>query len=257
MRIAVGDLPRISVAHSYATFSSSACGTTALIAPISSARSRRTRGEKEDLARELLADLAGEVRAAVARVERADVGIRLLEFAVLERRDRQVAHDVQRVPAAGRPARDDRDDDLGHEADEPLHLEDVQAAGGSAADLALGYSYPSRPADALVAARAERPAAVFRARAVAGEQHDADARILARIIERAIQLVDGVRSERVAHLRPVERDARDSARDVVVVRDIRERVETIDLAPQLGVEKLGDDSHVTTLRPHVTRPRTR
>ena len=40
-------------------------------------------GEEEDLARELLADLAREVRRAVAGVERADIGVRLLEPAVL------------------------------------------------------------------------------------------------------------------------------------------------------------------------------
>ena len=66
-------------------------------------------------------------------------------------------------------------------------------------------------ADALVAARAERPAAVLRARPVAREQDDADARVLPGDVERAVELVDGVRAERVAHLGAVEGDARDAA----------------------------------------------
>ena len=60
--------------------------------------------EEEDLAGELLADHLGEVGAAVAAVEGADVGVGLLEAGVLAAGDGQVADDVQGVPAAGRPA---------------------------------------------------------------------------------------------------------------------------------------------------------
>ena len=75
---------------------------------------------------------------------------------------------MQRVPAAGRPAGDDRDDDLGHRADQPLHLEDVQppARGRARAvdgvrGLAVGVLVAAAAADPLVAAGAERPAAVL------------------------------------------------------------------------------------------------
>src|SRR5690606_21599585 len=118
-------------------------------------------GQEEHLARELLAHLPREVGATVARVERADIRIRLLEMRVLTAGDREVAHDVQRVAAARGPAGHERDDDLRHEADEALHLEDVQAP--CPARLALAVLVPAAPADALVAARAERPAAVLRA----------------------------------------------------------------------------------------------
>ena len=64
--------------------------------------------EEEDLAGELLADLAGEVRRPEAAVERADVGVGLLEPRVLGAGEGQVADDVQAVPAAGRPAGDQR-----------------------------------------------------------------------------------------------------------------------------------------------------
>ena len=85
--------------------------------------------EEEDLAGELLPGLARQVRAAVAAVEAADVGVGLLEPGVLAAGQRQVAHHVQAVPAAGGPAVDQADDRLRHEPDQPLHLEDVQPAG--------------------------------------------------------------------------------------------------------------------------------
>ena len=50
----------------------------------------------------------------------------------------------------------------------------------------------------------------LRARAVAGEQHDADVGRHAGVVERAVELVDGVRPEGVEHLGPVERDAHDA-----------------------------------------------
>ena len=87
--------------------------------------------EEEDLAGELLAHLAGQVRAAEAAVEAGHVGVGLLELAVLGAGQREVGHHVQAVAAAGRPAGDHADDHLGHEADEALHLEDVQAAGAA------------------------------------------------------------------------------------------------------------------------------
>ena len=84
--------------------------------------------EEEDLPGELLPDLPGEVRRAEAAVEGAHVGVGLLEPRVLGAGQRQVAHDVEGVPAAGCPPVDEADDDLRHEADQPLALQDVQAA---------------------------------------------------------------------------------------------------------------------------------
>src|SRR5690606_571719 len=206
-------------------------------------------GQQEHTAGELLAYPPSKVRAAVARVERADIRIRLLETRMLAARDREVAHDVQRVAAARRPPGHERDDDLRHEADEALHLEDVQASRSHSwlrsprsgrLETSIAVLVPAAPADALVAARAERPAAVLRDGAVAGEQHDADARILARVVEGAREFVDRLRTEGVAHLRPVERDARDAAGDIEVVGDVAEGLEAGHLAPDLGVEQLRD-----------------
>ena len=116
--------------------------------------------EQEDLARELLPDLPGEVRGAEAAVEAADVRIGLLEPCVLGAGEGQVRHDVQAVPAAGRPAGDDADHDLGHEPDQALGLQDVEPAHRRRPRRALLVAVAVRSTDPLVAARAERPAPV-------------------------------------------------------------------------------------------------
>src|SRR5262245_56052788 len=89
----------------------------------------------------------------------------------------QVAHDMEAVAPAGGPSRHDTDDDLGHEPDEPLHLEDVEPPGTARIDrlrrLTLGIAVTVGPSDPLVPSRAEGPAAVSGRRPVAGEQHTA------------------------------------------------------------------------------------
>src|SRR5690606_10537442 len=119
-----------------------------------------------------------------------------------------------RVAPAGGPPVDDRDDDLGHGADQPLDLQDVQPATGrpdprlvdGVRGLPLGILVAGSPPDALVAAGAERVPTVLGARSVAGEQDDAYVGGHPRVVECPVELVDGVRPERVAHLRPVEGD---------------------------------------------------
>src|SRR5262249_53096585 len=100
---------------------------------------------------------------------------------------------------------------LGHEADQPLALQDVQPAGPGRVDrvtgLATGVLVPRAAADALVAAGTEGPATVARRRTVAGEQDAADVGGHPGVVEGTVELVDGVRAEGVAHLGPVERDA--------------------------------------------------
>ena len=76
---------------------------------------------------------------------------------------------------AGRPAGDDADDDLRHEADQPLALEDVEPPGTGGVDgvgrVPAGVLITAAAPDALVASRAERPAPVPGRRPVPGEQH--------------------------------------------------------------------------------------
>ncbi len=64
------------------------------------------------------------------------------------------------------------------------------------------------------------------------------------MVEHGIQLVDGVRAERIAHLGPVECDADGALRDMTVVGDVGEVLEPRNGAPQFRIE-----GHVVTLRP--------
>ena len=97
-------------------------------------------------------------------------------------------------------------------------------------------------ADALVAARTERPlagaAGALRAGAVAGEEDDTDVRRATRVVEHAVQLVHGVRAERVEHLRAVERHAHAAEFDAAVVGDVRQILEPLDDLPGRGVERV-------------------
>ena len=149
---------------------------------------------------------------------------------------------MQAVAAARRPARHDADDDLRHEPDQALHLEDVQPAGARRVDrlrrVALGVAVPVAAADALVAAGAERPASVARRRAVAGDEHAPDVGAHARVVERTVELVDRLRPERVTHLGPVERDPHRALIDGSVVGDVLE-LESVHRLPAIGVEQLG------------------
>src|SRR5439155_8047843 len=182
--------------------------------------------EEEDLARELLPDLASEVGGAEAAVEARHVEVGLLETRMLAARDREIAHDVQAVAAARRPARDDADDHLRHEPDQTLHLQDVEPACARGIDRLRGVpcrvavSVPT--ADALVAAGAERPASVAWRWTVPGDEHAPDVGAHARVVKSAIELVDGLRPERVAYLGPVEPDPDRALVDRSVVRDVLE-----------------------------------
>src|SRR5687767_12795973 len=84
--------------------------------------------QEEDLSRALLAYLSRQQRRAITAVEAGHVGIGLLEDGVLTTGDRQIAHDVQAVTAADGPTWDGCDHDLGREANQPLHLQDMQSA---------------------------------------------------------------------------------------------------------------------------------
>jgi hypothetical protein len=63
------------------------------------------------------------------------------------------------------------------------------------------------------------------------------------VVERAVQLVDRRRPERVADLGTVERDADRAVLDGAVVRDVAQ-VEPVDGYPRVGIEQLGDGQGV-------------
>jgi len=110
---------------------------------------------------------------------------------VLRRGQREVTDHVQRVAAADRPPRHDRDDGFGHEPDQALDFEDVEPSGlrllyeGVVALVGLvvvAVLVSGLPADRLVAAGTERPPAVLLRRPVPGEQHAADISLLSGVI---------------------------------------------------------------------------
>ena len=91
---------------------------------------------------------------------------------------------MQHVTAADRVARDHRDDRLRKPADLHLQIEHVEAPD------ALVVAVAVVAADALVAARAERLGTL------AGEDDDADLRVVAGDLERVAQLEQRLRAGR-------------------------------------------------------------
>ena len=121
---------------------------------------------------------------------------------------------MQAVPTTGRPAVDQRDHHLRHEADQPLHLEDVQPPEGRRRRRAVGvspsaYWYPARPRirwspplqNAQPPSFGDGPLPVSSTAADVGRHPG--------VVQRGVELVDGVRPERVAHLGSVEGDPYD------------------------------------------------
>ena len=116
---------------------------------------------------------------------------------------------------------------------------------------------PVAASDPLVAAGAEGVSTVARRRAVARQDHGRDRGGLARVVERAVQLVDRAGTEGVADVGAVKGDAHDrhvgalgaavrlgAARNAAVVGDVGE-VETLDLAPARRIEGVGDEGECT------------
>ena len=141
--------------------------------------------EEPDLLGLLGADQAREHARAEAAVERADPRAGLAEAGVVGR-DREVADDVQDMAAADRVARDHRDDRLRQPPDLHVQVGHVEAPGdlvvAGLGGIGAGHVAALAAAHALVAAAAEGQ------RALAGEDDHADARVLARALERVDQL---------------------------------------------------------------------
>ena len=94
-------------------------------------------------------------------------------------------------------------------------------------------------ADALVPAGAEGPAAVPGGRPVAGEQHAADVAAHPGVVQRRVELIHGVRAERVPDLGPVEGHPDRAAAGGTVVGDVGE-LKARDGLPAAGIEYLRD-----------------
>ena len=144
-----------------------------------------------DFTRLLLAHDTGQQGGAEAGVNRTDARTGLAELRVL-RSDRQIANRDQHVAAADGKAIDARDHRLVAIADRALHFLDRQSDDTAAAVAAV--------LRALVAAGAERLVAG------AGENDDADALVVVRVLEGNNQFLAGVGGEGVVGLGPVDGD---------------------------------------------------
>src|SRR5699024_9037396 len=121
-------------------------------------------------------------------------------------------------PATGGPAIDHGNNYFGHGANQTLYFQDVQAAAfdfltcgiDCIGGFTFGVAVAGAAADALVAAGAKCPAAIFFTRAIAGEQHCANIRGTARVVEYAVELIDGVRAKSIADLRTVKSNTHDA-----------------------------------------------
>src|SRR6266498_77572 len=193
--------------------------------------------QEPDLGRLLASHGAGEHPHPVAAVERPHPRARLAEAGVVGR-DRQVADQVQDVPAADGVAGHHGDHRLGQPADLDLQVEHVEAADPVVADVAVVA------ADALVAAGAEGLGALT------GEDDHADLGVVAGGLERAGELEQRPWPEGVAHLRTADRDLGDSlgglVADVAVVTvplplHVRAPLEVDRVPPRLGMLRLSAD----------------
>ena len=116
--------------------------------------------------------------------------------------DREVADEVQDLPAADGVAGDRRQHRLRQAADLQVQVAGVEAADALAGDLVVA-DVAVVAADPLVAAGAERLLAG------AGEDDRGDLDVVARPAEGVAELGQRLRAEGVAHLGPVDRDPRD------------------------------------------------
>src|SRR3954454_23756581 len=136
-------------------------------------------------------------------VERADLRADLPEDRVVTS-DGEVADDLEDLPATDRVAIDERDDRDRQRPDLALEVEHVQPRKPVAPDVATSVLEP------LVAAGAERLVAG------AGEERATDRRVVSDPGERVDHLLDGLRTERVVNLGPVDRHAGDPRPGVLV-----------------------------------------
>ena len=120
--------------------------------------------QEENLACKFLADLASEICRAEAAIEAGNVGVGLFELRMFGTCKREIAHNVQAVAAASRPARNNTDHDFRHEPNQSLYLKDVKSAASRRVNrvgsFAVGVLVAVLAANTLIAAGAEGPATV-------------------------------------------------------------------------------------------------
>ena len=188
--------------------------------------------EEKDFSGPLLADLACQVGGAVTGVEAGHIGVGLFENGVFPGCQGEVADYVEAVPSTDRPAVDQRDDHLGHEADHPLDFQNVKAPCAVGVLVSIGTS------TALISAGAEGVASVFGGGAVAGQEDAAGMPGGPGVIQGGEEFIHGGGPECIAHFGAVEGDSYDSPGLGPVIGDVF-KGEVLHPFPQIRLENIG------------------
>lgn len=181
---------------------------------------------EEDLPRSLLTDHPGQIGRPVTRVIAGHVGVRLLEGGVFLGGKREIANNMETVSATDSPTRDNRNNHFGHESDEALHLENMEAAETGRIDgvggLAIGVLVTVFAPDPLIAAGTECPTTVLWRRPIAGEEDASDISGLTSMVEGFVEFIDGVGAKGVPDLGAVERHPHGTGLTGTVIGDVGE-----------------------------------
>ncbi len=153
--------------------------------------------EIPDLSGFLLADDAGKVAAAEAAVEAADFRAGLAKFSVV-RGDGEIADDMEHMPAADGVSGDHGDDGFRQGAELALDVEDVQARNAVFANVTGIATH------LLIAPRTEGE------RAFPTKNDDTHIRIFMQHLQRDEHLLHRLRTEGIAHFRPVDGELADA-----------------------------------------------
>ena len=143
--------------------------------------------KKKDFPGKFLTNLSGQICRTKSAIETRHIGVGLLEPCVFLACQCEIGNDMKTMTAAGRPSRNRAYDNLWHESDQALHLENVQASGSSGVDafsgLALRILVAVATANSLITATAKCPHAVLWRWPISSQDDAADIGLLACMIE--------------------------------------------------------------------------
>ena len=181
---------------------------------------------------------------------------------MLTRGKGEIADDIETVPTSRCPPGDGSNNNLGHRANQALNLEDVESSRPRGINLFPSLFYLCRglaslnfiavailAADALVASRTKRIAAVARGGAVPRQNDGGNVTGHSRVIKATVEFINRMWAECIANFRTIEGNANDgqirafggavdrASGNPTMVGHIGE-LEALNLAPALGVESI-------------------
>ena len=174
-------------------------------------------GKEENLTCTLITRLAREQCRSITGIKRTNIRISLHECGMLARSNREIAHNIQAVSATSRPTGNRRNNDLRHGADQALDLQNMKASRACGVNLLASLFHSRRglaalnfvvvaifSADPLVATRTEGIATVARGGSVSRQNNRSDIAGHSRVVQAAIELIDGMWAECIANFWTIE-----------------------------------------------------